>query len=204
MAPFFVVQNGSSPLPLRTMNIKHYLLAALVVVAVLFPYNNAHAGILDWVGIDKEDIVVDAESPWSLDSFYAFLNTDGRDKDTGIASIVQGSAIMQVTASAKVMTKPVTIKRVLTVEASGYSSTPDQTDDSPFITAKGTYVRDGIIATNILPFGTLVKIPTVYGNKIFVVEDRMNRRYQNHIDIWFPDRETALEFGRRTVRIEII
>jgi 3D (Asp-Asp-Asp) domain-containing protein len=65
-------------------------------------------------------------------------------------------------------------------------------------------VRDGIIATNFLPFGTAVKIPEIYGDKVFVVEDRMNKRYWQNIDIWFPDRETALEFGRKQIVIEVI
>ena len=100
--------------------------------------------------------------------------------------------------------------KTYTVRATGYSSTPDQTDSTPFITASGTYVRDGIIAANVyengrrLPFGTLVRIPEIYGDKIFVVEDRMNIRYKNNIDIWFPERSSALTFGSKKVTIEIV
>lgn len=90
------------------------------------------------------------------------------------------------------------------VMASAYSSTPDQTDSTPFITAWGTQVRDGIIAANFLPFGTLVKMPDLYGDKIFVVEDRMNRRYTYKIDIWFPERAQAMEFGNKKVKIEVV
>ncbi len=90
------------------------------------------------------------------------------------------------------------------VMASAYSSTPDQTDSTPFITAWGTQVRDGIIATNFLPFGTTIKIPELYGDKIFVVEDRMNRRYTYKIDVWFPERGQAKEFGVKKVTIEVI
>ena len=88
--------------------------------------------------------------------------------------------------------------------ASAYSSTPDQTDSTPFITAWNTRVRDGIIAANFLPFGTQIKIPELYGDKIFVVEDRMSRRYTYKIDIWFPEREQALEFGNKKVKIEVV
>lgn len=76
-----------------------------------------------------------------------------------------------------------------------YSSTPEETDDTPFITAMGTKVRDGIIATNILPFGTKVKIPELFGNKVFVVEDRMHSRKKNNVDIWMESKQDALEFG---------
>ncbi len=94
--------------------------------------------------------------------------------------------------------------RTYEVRATGYSSTPDQTDDSPFVTASGTRVRDGIIATNMLPFGTKIRIPEVYGDKIFVVEDRMNRRYWMNVDIWFPSRNSALTFGSQKVTIEVV
>ena len=90
------------------------------------------------------------------------------------------------------------------VSMTGYSSTPDQTDSTPFITASGKYVRDGIIATNFLPFGAKVKIPELFGNKIFVVEDRMASRYFHRIDIWFASREAALKFGNRKTEIVIL
>jgi 3D (Asp-Asp-Asp) domain-containing protein len=90
----------------------------------------------------------------------------------------------------------------LVVSITAYSSTPDQTDDSPFITARGTYVRDGIVAANFLPFGTKIKIPELFGDKIFVVEDRMNSRYWHKVDLWFPERHDALEFGIKTAKIQ--
>lgn len=96
------------------------------------------------------------------------------------------------------------IVKTYAVRASAYSSTPDQTDDTPFITAKGTYVRDGIIAANFLPFNTKIRIPELYGDRVFVVEDRMNKRYWHNIDVWFPERNLALEFGIQNVIIEII
>lgn len=85
-----------------------------------------------------------------------------------------------------------------------YSSTPDQTDGNPFITANGTHVRDGIIAANFLPFGTKVRFPTLYGDKIFVVEDRMNSRYSYHADIWMQTRQEAKNFGAQIAPIEIV
>lgn len=95
--------------------------------------------------------------------------------------------------------------RTIKVVVTAYSSTPDQTDDSPNITASNKQVRDGIIANNMLPFGTQVRIPELYGDKIFTVEDRMNRRKSNyHIDIWMPDRESAINFGVKTVEIEVL
>ena len=95
-------------------------------------------------------------------------------------------------------------KRVMKVTITAYSSTPDQTDDTPFITATGDHVADGIIAANFLPFGTLVQIPKYFGNKIFVVKDRMHRRFSDRVDIWFPDRASAVKFGKRVTEIVVL
>jgi 3D (Asp-Asp-Asp) domain-containing protein len=94
--------------------------------------------------------------------------------------------------------------REYVVSATGYSSTPDQTDSSPFITANGSHVHDGTIAANFLPFGTKVMIPEYFGDKVFIVEDRMNARYTNRVDIWYPDRDSAMQWGLRTIKIQIV
>ena len=96
-----------------------------------------------------------------------------------------------------------TTKRVEVV-MTAYSSTPDQTDDTPFITAMGSRVRDGIVAANFLPFGTRIMIPDFFGDKVFVVEDRMHRRFSDRVDIWFADRASARHFGIRTAEIVIL
>ncbi len=86
-----------------------------------------------------------------------------------------------------------------------YSSTPDQTDSSPFIAADGFRVYDGMIANNCLPFGTEIKIPTLYGDKVFQVHDRMNRRYGcTKFDIWMDAPKQELrKLGIKRAEIEI-
>lgn len=92
------------------------------------------------------------------------------------------------------------------VWATAYTSDPNETDDTPFITASGSYVYDGVIAANFLPIDTKVRIPELYGDKIFTVEDRMNSRYDNLniIDIWFKDKPEAIKFGKKYIEIEIL
>lgn len=86
----------------------------------------------------------------------------------------------------------------------GYSSTVDQTNCQPFITASGYWVRDGIVATNFLPFGTKIRIPEFFGDKVFTVKDRMNRRHNDRVDIWFSTRQQAINFGIQYTYIEVI
>jgi len=92
----------------------------------------------------------------------------------------------------------------LTVDVTGYSSSPEETDDNPFITASGKYVRQGIVAANFLPIGTKIRFPERFGNQIFVVEDRMNKRFYDKVDIWFETKEEAKNFGVQSLKIEIL
>lgn len=92
---------------------------------------------------------------------------------------------------------------VATVTASAYNSVPGQTDSTPFITASGTHVRHGVVAANHLPIGTMITIPEIYGDQIFIVEDRMNSRYRNNVDIWMESVADARQFGRKSIEIHI-
>ena len=94
--------------------------------------------------------------------------------------------------------------KVRRVWVTAYTSTPEETDDTPFITANNTEVRDGIIAANFLPFGARIQIPEAFGDKIFTVTDRMHARKQNFVDIWMPDRDEALAFGIRHTEIVLL
>lgn len=96
----------------------------------------------------------------------------------------------------------------IAVLATAYSSTADQTDADPWIMANGEQVHDGVVAANFLPFGTKIKIPEFFGEKIFIVKDRMNKRYNAvvplRIDVWFKDRKSARKFGVKETEIIII
>ena len=84
-------------------------------------------------------------------------------------------------------------------EITAYSSSPDECWGDPTITASGEKVRHGIIASNELAFGDWVNID---GLGEFVVKDRMHQRYDYRIDIWFPSKEAALEFGIKTLWVD--
>jgi len=100
--------------------------------------------------------------------------------------------------------EPKTVKKIKMV-VTAYSSSTLQTDSTPYITASNTWVRDGIVANNLLAFGTKVKIPELYGDKIFIVEDRMHsRKGYYHLDIWFPNYWQAKNFGATNAYIEVL
>jgi 3D (Asp-Asp-Asp) domain-containing protein len=97
------------------------------------------------------------------------------------------------------------VKQTLTVVMTAYSSTRAQTDNDPFTTASGEKVRDGIVAMNQVPFGTKIRIPDKFGDKIFVVKDRMSARYgKSRGDIWMKTYQQAKQWGVKRVKVEIL
>jgi 3D (Asp-Asp-Asp) domain-containing protein len=100
---------------------------------------------------------------------------------------------------------PSKVKKFMILTVTGYSSSYDETDNDPWTTAYNTPARDGVVASNILPFGTKIKIPEIFGDKVFIIEDKMNSRHNTNLDIWFPTKEGALNFGiHYDVLVEIL
>ena len=141
---------------------------------------------------------------WILAIFFE-LQVKSVKADASLAlsqiATIQGNSIVATSSPID----PVKPLKKIKVIVTAYSSTVWETDDTPFITAAGTQVREGIVANNKLSFGTEVKFPEVYGDKIFVVEDRMNSRkgpYQ--FDIWMGSHEEAENFGAKIIEAEIL
>ncbi|GAB7082268.1 3D domain-containing protein [Megalodesulfovibrio paquesii] len=95
--------------------------------------------------------------------------------------------------------------RVCTVTA--YSPTVGQTDDTPFTTANNKRVRDGIVAVsrdlfaNGWNFGRKIYIKD---HGVYTIDDLMNERMRNSLDIFMFDTETALKFGKRQIRAYLL
>jgi 3D (Asp-Asp-Asp) domain-containing protein len=109
------------------------------------------------------------------------------------------------TETEKPVVKP---KKVLVVVATAYSSSVEETDDTPCLTANGFDVcannQVNVVAANFLPFGTKIKIPELYGDRELLVQDRMNARYgAGRIDIWHPTKQQAKSFGVKRLTIEV-
>ncbi len=114
--------------------------------------------------------------------------------------------------------------RVKSIIATAYSSDPYQTDNTPCIPAINYDLCEAAergevntIAANFLPKGTQVRFPEVYGDKIFVVRDRMNARYNrtNRIDFYTAvldedgvldtqaSKQKAKNFGLKRMEMEV-
>lgn len=106
--------------------------------------------------------------------------------------------------------------RSAVVRATSYTSLASQTDSTPFITATGTRTRFGVIAVSrdllrVFPYGTKVMLEDLSGTyskmlagKVFVVEDTMNARLSNTIDVWLPTNGQSVQWGARSVRITAV
>ena len=146
----------------------------------------------------------------SLDSFGRFwgvktlaselpAQNGGANSGAGLVDAMASTAVLYAAPTA-------TNTEKISVWATAYSSEPSQTDNTPFITASGALVHDGVAAANFLPMGTTFVIPQLFGDKVFTVEDRMNKKYDgmHTIDLWFPDTQKAITFGRRAVAIVVV
>jgi 3D (Asp-Asp-Asp) domain-containing protein len=100
-------------------------------------------------------------------------------------------------------------KYTVTAVLTAYNSEIGQTDDSPCITANGFDVcKHGVedtVAINGMKMGTRVRFPDLFGDKVFIVRDRMNSRYgSTHVDVWMLSRADAKVFGVKSAKMEVL
>jgi len=89
-----------------------------------------------------------------------------------------------------------------------YNSDAGQCDNTPCITANGydvcSHGIEDTIAANFLKFGTKVRIPEYFGDRVFVVRDRMNAKHNNRVDVWMLEKTAAKKFGIKAAKIEVL
>ena len=126
------------------------------------------------------------------------------EMDLEAKKVAEASVVATTTAPVVTYKVKEAGKHVITA----YNSEVGQTDDSPCITANGFNVcKHGVedtIAANFLKMGTKVKIPDLYGDRIFIVRDRMNPKHPDKVDIWMKDRASAIKFGVKIARIQVL
>lgn len=80
------------------------------------------------------------------------------------------------------------------VIATAYTSSKEECDSDPYISASGQRVFWGMIATDKkFRFGTKFYIP--FFQKTFIALDRGGKIKGNRIDIWMPTKTEAMKFG---------
>lgn len=84
-----------------------------------------------------------------------------------------------------------------TVSMSAY--TPHETGSR--ITASGAKAKEGYTcAANFVPIGSII----IYEGHKYVVQDRMNPKYNRHVDIFMESHKKALQFGRKNAKVQVI
>ncbi|WP_285906746.1 3D domain-containing protein [Pseudodesulfovibrio pelocollis] len=96
---------------------------------------------------------------------------------------------------------------VRTVTVTAYNPTVEQCDDDPLIAASMRKVRAGTIAVSRdlfdqgWVFGRKVRIE---GLGIFEINDLMNKRFTQRIDIFMWDEGEARQFGKRSIKAALL
>jgi 3D (Asp-Asp-Asp) domain-containing protein len=171
---------------LKTMNKQLYIKILVIAGLLLYP-----ASI-------QADIILVAPSATSSSTVTA---------PTMIVPTAKNApGLIILAATTTIPATPVVINGDLnkTVYITAYASVPDETSDHPFITASGATVEDGVVAANFLPFGTEIQIPSLFGDKIFTVEDRTSQRFSGRVDIWMATVTQAVDFGIRKAKIVVL
>jgi 3D (Asp-Asp-Asp) domain-containing protein len=99
---------------------------------------------------------------------------------------------------------PATVQKAEYVDAivTAYTSSVDETDDTPYITASGTHVHLGTAACpSSYAFGTVV----VIDGEEYTCEDRMAARYRDtdHFDLWTTSKQRAFTWGKQDLTVTI-
>jgi|TARA_B110000238_G_C16040768_1_gene401764 3D (Asp-Asp-Asp) domain-containing protein len=98
--------------------------------------------------------------------------------------------------------------RMLEVTATAYTSSVDETDSTPNISAWGDRLEPGMRVLAVsrdllsmgLTHGTLVQVEGF--SRDFIVLDKMNKRWKKKVDIYMGnDKQKALNWGKRKVNI---
>ena len=173
---------------------KKIALSGILLLVMVLPNNSAHANTYM------------AAASKAVDHIVGFHNDSA---NTEINVVVEPES----KPATPVQETKIEIKKTIWVTATAYSSTPWQTDNTPCITATGYDVcnkTENIIAVSrdlvrSLGYHRQVRLPALYGCDIFLIEDTMNTRFVNRIDIHHGSIKDAREFGlKRNVELQVI
>ncbi len=104
-----------------------------------------------------------------------------------------------------VMYDEMQIKVIDSVSVSAYTASIEECGKDDGIGAYNIEVWPGTIACNFLPKGALVRIPEIFGDKIFIALDKMAVKNFNNVDVFVNEKTIAThQIGRKSCSIEIV
>ncbi|MDO8571303.1 MAG: hypothetical protein Q7R79_01360, partial [bacterium] len=175
---------------------KKYLLIVILAMLTIGNVPYTHAENMDVLAIDGDVIISIPLTP----SFIDEEKVEDSEKQPIIKEEGQGAKkIPSTSIKPKIKNiKKTPSQRENTIVVTAYSSTRAQTDSTPCITANGfnvcTHNTENVIAANFLPFGTKVRFPDHFGDRVFTVQDRMHRRHSKRVDVWMKTTRAAKKF----------
>jgi len=108
---------------------------------------------------------------------------------------------------ARLLQRAMSAPPVRNVTVTAYNPTTSQCDEDPLIAASMRKVRSGTIAVSRdlfnqgWVFGRKVRIE---GLGIFEINDLMNKRFSQRIDIFMWDEGQARQFGKKTIKAALL
>ncbi len=202
-----------------------FILVTIISNFFLFPVHAADQSFEDSFTESKLEIIKAPETPKKLFEEFIAKNNKGSLVDL---EIQKSDFVKSFTDLPENNTEPLInvfkqIKSDLTFQESqnlgipensrfvtltAYNSEVTQCDGDPCTTANGfNLCKHGIedtVAANFLPLGTKIKIPELFGERVFVVRDRTSKKYSDRVDVWMIAKKDALQFGKRRAHIVVI
>jgi 3D (Asp-Asp-Asp) domain-containing protein len=106
-----------------------------------------------------------------------------------------------------VSTQPQGYSPVRELELTAYTPTVRQCNEEPLIAASMRKVRLGTVAVSrdLFEQGWVFgKKVYIQGHGIFEINDLMNRRFDNSMDVFMWEEKKALEFGRKRLKVALL
>lgn len=103
-----------------------------------------------------------------------------------------------------------TNRKIYKVACTAYNPVPTQTDSTPRTTSIGTKVKENytiavsqdLLKKKIVKYGDTIYVYEL--GKIYSVEDCLNKRYSNRLDIFMESKKEARKFGLRIVHFSVL
>jgi 3D (Asp-Asp-Asp) domain-containing protein len=154
--------------------------------------------------VDKNDFINEIHSKRKEDLLDRQKTIDDLNKSIKEQSTTIRTLQQQLENATKTNESPMRQLMEISAYTAGYESTQKQKGDKGYgLTASGTYVEEGrtIACPPSFEFGTKLNIE---GIGLRICEDRGGAIKSGHLDLYMDSLNAAIEFGRKTLMVEIL